>query len=415
MTAMPLSIDRAMRNLSHSLSRDPAHDDTPLRLALFTDTFTPQINGVVRTLERMIGAIRERGGDVQTFTTSDPHAAADTGVSRYESVPFWAYPDLRIAVPRLASVLRDLGDYRPTLVHAATPFGVGVIGRSAATRLGVPFITSYHTSFSAYAKYYHLGALATLGWSYLRRFHNSGVRTYTPSNAITDELATRGFTNLAVWDRGVDTGAFHPTFRNDALRSALGVRDDTVVVGYVGRIAREKGIDTILDAIPHVVRRARTPVQFVFVGDGPYERACRARHLPNTSFLGRHIARALSELYASMDIFLFPSITDTFGNVLLEAAASRLAVIAADAPPTREVVGDAASLVPPSDPIALADEIVRMVDDPEARERLANAAFARARTRSWNAVFDTLIADYRAIINRPPGGRTSPPPLTLST
>jgi glycosyltransferase involved in cell wall biosynthesis len=367
-----------------------------LRLALFTDTFTPQINGVSRTLERLSTVIRERGGDILTFTTSDPDAEEHEDVRRYPSVPFWAYPQLRLAAPSRAEIVAALEEFHPTLVHAATPFGIGLAGRAAARMLDVPFVTSYHTSFSAYAQYYHLSALSAPGWAYLRWFHNSGLRTYCPSRAIQGELATHEFENVAIWGRGVETQRFNPTFRSRDLRAELGAEDATILVGYVGRLALEKGLDVALAALPLVLEQTTANVRFVFVGDGPYESECRARTLPQTTFVGRQTGTALSTLYASMDIFLFPSVTDTFGNVLLEAAASRLAIVAANVGPTRELVGEqAGALFTPGDANALAATLAHVIADTPTRIRLAEAALTLARQRSWPAVFDTLIEDYQ--------------------
>jgi len=371
-----------------------------LRLALFTDTFAPQMNGVSRTLERLATTVRDRGGVVKTFTTTDPEATPDPSIERYASVPFWGYPQLRLAAPSASDVSRQLATFLPTLIHAATPFGVGLAGRSAARLFGVPLVTSYHTSFSAYAKYYHLGALSAPGWSYLRWFHNSGRRTYVPSHAIGNELERQGFERLAVWSRGVDPARFSPAFRSRAQRAAAGADDDTVVIGYVGRLALEKGVDVLLDAIPSVIQRATRPVRFVIVGDGPHEQACRARTLPCTTLLGRRTGRELSEVYASMDVFVFPSETDTFGNVLLEAAASRLAIVAADVGPTRELLGDdSGQLVSPANATALTDALLTLVHDDDARLALANHALALARRRSWDAVFDALVSDYQTVVD----------------
>ena len=373
-----------------------------LRLALFTDTFTPQINGVSRTLDRLTRVIQERGGDVLTFTTSDPAADERADVQRYASVPFWAYPQLRLAAPSRVEVAETLATFRPTLVHAATPFGVGLAGRAVARHLDIPFVTSYHTSFSAYAQYYHLGALSAPGWAYFRWFHNSGLRTYCPSRAIASELESHEFENVAIWGRGVETERFNPAYRSRELRATFDADDQTIVVGYVGRLALEKGLDVALAAIPLVLERTTARVRFVFVGDGPYEEECHKRMLPHTTFAGRQTGVALSALYASMDVFLFPSVTDTFGNVLLEAAASHLAIVAADVGPTRELLGEnGAALFAPGDVSALADTLARVISDVQARRQVADTALALARDRSWTAVFDALIDDYQTIVRRP--------------
>lgn len=209
-------MDRA--SLSRALSRDMSTDTgrvsaEGLRLALFTDTYAPQINGVSRTLTRLVDAVHDRGGIAKVFTvdvgnrevaegnasTNDVGAEARSVARRYRSVPFWAYNSLRLAWPAQAIVRRELRAFAPTLVHSATEFGVGLAGRRAAHALGVPFVSSYHTSFAAYARYYRLGWLSNCGWSYLRWFHNAGARTYCPTGAIADEVTSHGFTNAAIW------------------------------------------------------------------------------------------------------------------------------------------------------------------------------------------------------------------------
>lgn len=370
-----------------------------LRLAIFSDTYGPQVNGVARTLERLTEAVRARGGTVRVFTTSDPGAPDDESVVRYRSVPFWGYPQLRLARPGVRRVMRALRDWSPTLVHAATPFGVGLAARSAARRLGVPFVTSYHTSFAAYAAFYRLGVLSTPGWHFLRWFHNSGLRTYCPTRAIEREIRDHGFTNTAVWSRGVDTQRFSPRFRGRALRERLGVSDDTFIVLYVGRIAAEKGLDVLLDAMARVNQERPGKVAFVIVGDGPYEEHCRRHAPPNAHFLGRMLGDELSATFASADLFAFPSTTDTFGNVLVESMASGVPVLGADVGPTRELLlPDRGELFRAGDGAALAHGILALADDPGRRDALAARSVAFAAACSWDRIFDELIMDYMQVV-----------------
>jgi glycosyltransferase involved in cell wall biosynthesis len=289
----------------------------------------------------------------------------------------------------------ELAAFAPTLVHAATEFGVGLAGLRAARALDVPFVSSYHTSFTSYAKFYRLGALAAPGWKYLRWFHNSGLRTYCPTQAIIDDVASAGFENTAIWSRGVDTTRFSPCFRSSALRTQLGAADDTLVVAYIGRMAAEKGLDVGMRAVrlAHAARPGR--VQFVGVGDGPFAAEVRELAPPGSWLPGTLTGTALSEAYASADVFLFPSVTDTFGNVLLEAMASGLPVVGADVGPTREqLVPDKGWLVPASDADAFANALVALIDDPSSLQRAREAALSHARRQTWDAVWNTLITDY---------------------
>ncbi len=370
-------------------------DASALRLAVFSDTYPPQVNGVARTLERLVDAVSERGGVARVFTVTDPESTAQSHVVRYPSVPFWAYKQLRMAWPRQRLVERSLREFAPTLVHTATEFGVGLAGRTAAQSLRVPLVSSYHTSFSAYAKFYRLGLLAEPGWSFMRWFHNAGLRTYCPTQAIVDEVNAEGFTNTAVWSRGVDSARFSPRFRSSELRARIGAADDTLVVMYVGRLAAEKGLDVALRALRLVNDARPGRILFVAVGDGPYEAEVRAQ-APTDSWLpGKLLGDALSTAYASGDVFLFPSTTDTFGNVLLEAMASGMPVVGADVGPTREQLAPGRGwLVAPGNATAFAESLIALVDD-RARLRVAREqALAFAASKTWSQVWDTLIYDY---------------------
>jgi len=372
-----------------------------LRLAIFSDTYPPQVNGVSRTLERLVAAVEARGGAAKVITVDDPEAAPDGRVERWPSVPFWAYPQLQMAAPRRSAALDCIERWRPNLIHAATEFGIGLSGIFAAREARVPLVTSYHTHFTAYLRHYNLSVLDIVSWPFLRAVHNAGQRTFAPSEIVRRELEGHGFTNTRVWSRGVDHGRFSPGFRSSALRAQLGAGDDTMLVVYVGRIAPEKGIDVALDGMRLVMERhaGTGKVAFALAGDGPAEERCRATAPPGTTFVGKLSGRALSEFYASADIFVFPSITETFGNVVLEAMASGLALVAPDIGATTELATTETALqFPAHDPAALADGVERLMNDAALRGRLAAAALAVAQTRTWDSIFDRLIADYFEVL-----------------
>ncbi len=385
--------------------------EPPLRVALFTDTRLPQLNGVTRTLHRLERAIRARGGEVRTWTPRDPRAEPHDDVHELRAVPFWAYPELRIALPDGRRVEREVERWSPNLVHAATPFGAGLAGRRVALRLGLPLVTSYHTSFSAYARFYHFGALARPGWSYLRWFHNGGRRTYAPSNATAAELRGRGFRGVRVWSRGVDTARFNPRFRSTAFRDHLGVAPGRWLVGNVGRVAREKGLDAMLEAMHALDRETPGRFVFAFAGDGPYLESLRREAPASARFLGRLEGEDLSRFFASLDLFVFPSTTDTFGNVLLEAMASGVPILAADAEPTRDLVTPGLGLLYyPGAAANLAAGIRAALAKPEQLTAMRASALTLAAERGWDRIFDDLIADYRTVIAeaQPAGTRVEP-------
>jgi phosphatidylinositol alpha 1,6-mannosyltransferase len=374
-------------------------DPRSLRLALFTDSFIPQLNGVALLLGRLVEAVRARGATVRVYTTSDPAGAEADDVRRWPSVAFWAYPEHRLALPTQPRVRRELLAWRPTLVHAASPFGMGLAARAAARALGVPFVTSYHTNWSAYSSFYQMGALRGTAWHYLRWFHNGGARTYCPTQAVQDELAARGFQHMALWSRGVDSARFNPLFRSAALRARLGVTDDMVLAIYVGRLGAEKGLGIALQGMREVMQAAPGRVRCAIAGDGPYADEARAMAPEGTVFMGRLTGDALSEFYASADVFMFPSATDTFGNVLLEAMASGLPVVGADVGPTRELLaGRNGVTFVPGDAADFARRMLELVTDAGWRASLGRNALGFARQCTWDRVWDALVDDYCAVM-----------------
>lgn len=338
-------------------------------------------------------------------TAADTYWLERADLVRWPSIPFWAYPQLRIALPSRADVTRGLAGWRPTLIHAATPFGVGLAARAAARSLGVPFVTSYHTSFPAYLRHYRLRALNAIAWPFLRWFHNSGRLTLAPSRMVADELAFHRFHDVRVWSRGVDTVRFNPGHRSEAMRAAMGAAPGDFVVAYVGRLAPEKGVHVAIDAMRRVMSEVAAPegpegpkrarVTFALAGDGPDEERCRATAPSGTWFAGSLSGTELSAFYASADAFVFPSLTETFGNVVLEAMASGVPVIAPDTGATLELANDDTALTfRANDPVSLAQRVMRLRDDATLREDRRARGLALSAARTWDAVWDRLVRDY---------------------
>ena len=373
-----------------------------MRVAIFTDTYPPHVNGVSRTLERLVAAIEARGGAAHVVTVDDPEAPADPRVERWPSIPFWAYPQIQMSAPARGLALDAIERWKPTLIHSATEFGLGLGGLIGAREKRIPFVSSYHTHFAAYLRHYKLTAFNSVAWPFLRWFHNSGRITWTPSGIVADELRGHGFRSVRVWSRGVDAARFSPSFRSRELRTRLGAGDDTVLVAYVGRLAPEKGVDVALEGMRSVLARYPGRVAFALAGDGPAEARCRASAPPGAIFVGRLSGRDLSEFYAAADVFVFPSITETFGNVVLEAMASGLALVAPNQGATTELATtDVALQFSATDPSALAACVERLVTDAALRTQLAGKALAVAKSRTWDSVFDRLVSDYRDAVLLP--------------
>jgi glycosyltransferase involved in cell wall biosynthesis len=370
------------------------------RLALFTDTWVPQVNGVARTLDRLVNECHARGIETLVVTPEDTDAVTPTpGVTRWPSRAFWAYPQLRMSTPSPSRALALLQQFRPSLVHLATPFGVGLSGRRAARTLGLPLVTSYHTHFTAYLRHYRLQALDTISWPSLRWFHNGGRQTYAPTSIVARELTARGFHGVRVWGRGIDTARFSPAHRSEALRASIGCAPDCCLVSYVGRLAPEKGIDVAMEAMAPLLAADPERLRFLVVGDGPAEQRLRADAPPGVVFLGRREGAALAEAYASADVFLFPSTTETFGNVVLEAMASGLAVISHHEGPTTEFAHSGTALpVNVQSADAIRSAVRTLLHDPWRRRQLGEAARTEALHRGWSSVWNTLFDDYRSAL-----------------
>jgi len=373
--------------------------DAPLRIALFSEVYWPMVSGVGVTLLRLTEALQARGHQVRVYSATYPLPPEGDRpeVHRSPSVPFFLYPDVQWAFPRLRDVVEDLSRFRPDVVHVATEFSLGIAGVKAARQLSVPIVASAHTDYDQYAVRYGVTWALRAGWHYLRWFYGQAHRVLCPSRIYEEHLHSRGVTHTGVWSRGVDPGEFHPRFRSEAYRARFGVGANDLLVTYIGRIAREKNMELLLRAWETLVG-SRGGAQLVLVGRGPLEDEIRRRELPGVHVTGLMKGRELAEAYASADIFTFPSPTETFGNSLLEAMGSGLPSLVAAAGGVLEFAehGRNAWLVAPNSTEAITDGLGRLLADAALRRRLAEGALQTAGERRWDVVYDRLVADYRA-------------------
>ena len=375
----------------------------PLKIAVFSEVYWPMVSGVGITLLRLADSLAARGHLVRVYTPSYriPDGAEDRPeVFRVPSVPFFLYPDVRWAFPRMSRILEDISKFQPDLVHVATEFSLGVTGVKAAKALGVPIVASAHTDYEQYAtRYYRVGWAQRAGWHYMRWFYGQAEKVLCPSRSFERHLNVRGVTNTGIWTRGIDSERFNPRFRQEEYRRAFGAAEDDLVVTYVGRIAREKNLLLLLDAWELLGTRRRN-AQLVLVGRGPLEDVIRERAVPGVHLAGVKHGEELATAYASADLFAFPSTTETFGNVLLEAMASGLPSLVAAAGGVLEFAhhGENSWLVEPDSTEAIIEGLERLLGDPELRRSLGRGALVTARERSWANVDDDLVTDYRRVI-----------------
>ncbi len=309
----------------------------PRHITIVSETFAPEVNGVANTLKHLCRGLCERGHKVQVIR---PRQAADQERAQQEpntpvlhhdlvtvtGLPLPGYPDLQFGLVRRKRLRALWRQQRPDLVYVATQGPLGVSAVAAARSLGIPVCSGFHTNFHSYSRYYHAGFLSRMLESYGRWFHNRTVLTLVPTQAMITRVKAMGIRPVAQWSRGVDCQLFTPGKRDPQLRTQWGLQPQDRAVLYVGRLASEKNLQLAVSCFERI-RALHPSAKFVLVGDGPLRKRLQARH-PDYIFCGVRKGEELARHYASGDLFLFPSKTDTFGNVVTEAMASGLAVVA---------------------------------------------------------------------------------------
>ncbi len=358
------------------------------RIGYVTETFPPELNGVAATVALFVDHLRLRGWSVDLVRPRQPHEpaldSADELLTR--GLPLPMYPDLRLGLAYCGHLAARWRRCPPALVHVATEGPLGAAAVKAARQLGLPITSDFRTNFHAYSRHYRLGWAERAVFGYLRRFHNRTQRTFVPTPALKGALERTGFDRLAVVGRGIDHRRFSPALRSAALRADWGAGEVDPVLLYVGRLAAEKNVALALRAFDAV--RQRLPrAQLVVVGDGPLQGRLRAAH-PAAHFAGARRGADLARHYASADLFLFPSLTETFGNVVLEALASRLLVVAFDdaAANAHMRSGLNGLLAAPGDEAAFIETALEAATGLFAFDTLRDAARASAETLGWDRI-----------------------------
>lgn len=383
-----------------------------LRVAFVTETYPPEVNGVAMTMAKIVEGMHGRNHEVQLIRPRQDGGEAAAQHARYDEVlmrglPIPRYPHLRMGVPSKRALVQLWALRRPDVVHIATEGALGWSALQAARHLKLPVCSDFRTNFHAYSKHYGVGWLHKPIMAYLRKFHNLTQRTMTPDVGLQRELQGYGFQNVVVVARGVDTAQFNPAHRSEALRQRWGVEPGDLVLVHVGRIAAEKNLATLADAY-HAVRQRDRRARLLMVGDGPARKEFMAR-CPSAIWAGVQHGSELSAHYASSDLLLFPSLTETYGNVTPEAMASGLPVLAFD-------YAAAGRLVQPQTngllaPFGNASEFVRMaVDLAQDREGLrVMGRQARAATGAlgWDRIVDSLESIYHALVQAAPAPRAA--------
>ncbi|MDV2886023.1 glycosyltransferase family 1 protein [Alkalihalophilus pseudofirmus] len=372
-----------------------------MRIAIFSDTYSPQVNGVARTLTRLVSHLEKRNVEYQLFIPdqlehTDPFKS---NIHSFTSFPFFLYPECRVAWPNMLRLKKELLAFNPTVLHVTTPFNLGLAGVHLSKKYHIPLVGSYHTHFDHYLQYYKLTFLSDLMWSYLRWFYADCKKVLVPSIETKLHLASKKFDHLDIWSRGVDCQQFSPSKKEGYLYDLYNIEQKFVLL-YVGRMAPEKDLAAMKRIMRQLPKEICEQVHWIYVGDGPMLSEMKSEfQCDQVTFTGYLNGEALSALYALADLFIFPSQTETFGNVVLEALASGTPAIVADKGGVREIVehektgmicksGNAESFV---------QAITKLLYSPSQRLEMGFAARTYALSQSWDSIFDGLLSDYKKL------------------
>ena len=379
------------------------------RIALFAGAYNHISDGVALTLNRLVRYLEDRGAEVLIFapTTKKPPALDHNGtLISIPSIPVPGRPDYRLTIGISRKGWNRLDAFEPHIVHIATPDYAGTQALKWAKSNKIPVVSSYHTHFASYFKYfasynplYQLDIIENTAWRYGRWFYSQVEHVYVPSPSIADILRAQGITKgLRIWVRGVNPETFNPLRRSQSWRSNHGFKEKDLVVAYVGRLVWEKNLSVFAQVLERLKAQG-VPHQSLVVGDGPAHDAL-CKQLTDTVFTGPLEGHELATAYASSDIFLFPSDTETFGNVTLEAMASGLPAVCANASGSDLLVvdGETGYLVPAHDISAFTSSIEQLVTDPLLRKQFGIAARKRALAFEWDNVMGHLAHYYQEIL-----------------
>lgn len=375
----------------------------PLRVALVTSSYNFIADGVALTLNRLVGFLESRGVEVLVFApiSKTPAFAHQGEIVAVPSAPLPLRPEYRLALGLPRAQRERLRAFAPDIVHIAVPDLLGHQALRFALELGVPVVASYHTRYETYLKYYGLDLLRGAASRIIARFYASCREVYVPSHSMAEVLAREiGAEKIHLWQRGVDTVRFDPAKRSEAWRQSVGVRPDEVVVAFVSRLVREKRVAIVVDVLNRL-SAAGIRHRGLFVGDGPESPSLR-NAAPGAVFTGHLGGEGLAVAYASSDIFIFPSDTETFGSVTLEAMASGLPTICADATGSRSLVapGVTGYLVGPTDAAGFFEHVRDLALDEGRRREMGRAARERSLRFSWDEAMGGLLARYQALASQ---------------
>ncbi|KGM46390.1 glycosyltransferase family 1 protein [Neobacillus niacini] len=374
-----------------------------MRIAIFTDTFYPEVNGVANTLKKFTNYLETQDISYKVFAPiSVSNGYVSDHIHRLKSLSFFLYPECRLAFPNIIQLKTEIEQFSPDIIHVATPFTVGLSGVYFAKKLNIPLVGSYHTDFSDYLHFYDLQFLTKPLWKYMKWFHHSFKKLFVPSMDTLEKLNNRGFCNLEIWPRGVDCQAYHPYYKKEMIRNRYAI-SEKYILSFVGRLAPEKDLKTLMTVAGSLPPEISEQVHWLIAGDGPLHDELKMTALPNMTFTGYLKGVELSEAYSATDLFVFPSPTETFGNVVLEALASGTPVIGANSGGVKYIISNRVNgyLCEPGDAEDFIKRILHLLDNDSLRVQMGINARKYALTQKWDQIFEDVIHQYSNVINEP--------------
>ena len=371
-----------------------------MKIAIFTDTYSPQINGVVKSLNKLLEYLDENNIDYRVFAPRFDGTHSTAKVRRFLSYKIIFYPQCRFTVPNYFKICKELDDFKPDIIHVLTEFTVGLCGFRYAKTRNIPVVSSYETNIPQYMQYYHLKFLEERTWKFFKWFHSSSKKCYCPSKATLKLLKSKGLINVAVWDRGIEIEKFSPVMRDYDLRKKLNI-DNKVVFIYVGRISPEKDLHLMINVAKKLNEKYEDKIHFLMVGDGPSLKELKNIAPNNMTFTGFLGGLELSKIYASADIFMFTSTTETLGLVILEAMASGLPVISCNSGGVTDNLVDGYNCISCREKVQddFYNAAQTLILNNTLRAQLSENARNYAINKDWGNAFEKLVKDYEEIIN----------------
>ena len=374
-----------------------------LRIALFSGNYNYVRDGANQALNRLVGYLLSQGASVRIYspTVENPAFEATGDLVSVPSMAIPFRPEYRIPLSLSRSVRRDLEAFNPNIVHIASPDRVSRKAVKWAKKQNLPVLCSVHTRFETYFRYYNMSFIEPVVEAWIRRLYRKCDALVAPSESFAQVLREQRMNyDIDIWSRGVDREIFHPGRRDMEWRRGLGISDDTPVIGFLGRLVMEKGLDVFSDTIDQLKRR-NVPHQVLVIGDGP-ARAWFESRIPDAKFAGFQVGADLGRAVASMDVFFNPSVTEAFGNVTLESMACGLPVVAAKATGSQSLVEDKVSgrLITPGAINQFADALQAYCTNTDLRTEHGSTGERRSHDYSWDAINQTVADTYLRLIRQ---------------